>query len=224
MSQLGPGFQATSSTTRGPAPLVPTPGASAPWGGGDFAALPGRRGGRATLFGARGSRFGTVGPADRDVEEIQEAALAHFLRHPSDPQKQFLGQNLNTAYFLSVLSIDPEAAALVREIASGQVVFLDTNFVYRVLGIQGPRHVRAARTILDTTKGVGYRCCVTPWTVEEFGARPRPSTCIGTRCLDQSTRRCWLMPHPTKTLSLPTGGKRRTLPSRSTTSTLTGGG
>ncbi len=112
--------------------------------------------------------FGYLGPADRDVEEIQEAALAHFLRHPSDPQKQFLGQNLNTAYFLSVLSIDPEAAALVREIASGQVVFLDTNFVYRVLGIQGPRHVRAARTILDTTKGVGYRCCVTPWTVEEF--------------------------------------------------------
>jgi predicted nucleic acid-binding protein len=105
---------------------------------------------------------------DADVAVVQAAALSHFIRHPSSVQKEFLGRTLNTAYFLSVLSIDPDAAALVRDIASGQIVFLDTNFVYRVLGIQGPRHLRAARTILDTTKEVGYRCCVTPWTVEEF--------------------------------------------------------
>jgi predicted nucleic acid-binding protein len=105
---------------------------------------------------------------DPDVEVMQAAALSHFIRNPSEPQKEYLGRSLNTAHFLSVLSIDPEAAALVREIASGQIVFLDTNFVYRVLGIQGPRHLRAARTILETTKEVGYRCCVTPWTVEEF--------------------------------------------------------
>lgn len=105
---------------------------------------------------------------DPDVEAIKAAALSHFIRNPSEPQKEYLGRSLNTAHFLGVLSIDPEAAALVREIASGQIVFLDTNFVYRVLGIQGPRHLRAARTILETTKEVGYRCCVTPWTVEEF--------------------------------------------------------
>lgn len=112
--------------------------------------------------------FGYLEPTDSEVEEIQEAALSYFLRHPTEAQKEFLGQNLNTSYFLSVLSIDPDAAALVREIANGQVVFLDTNFVYRVLGIQGPRHVRAARTILETTRDLGYRCCVTPWTIEEF--------------------------------------------------------
>lgn len=112
--------------------------------------------------------FGYLDGADAAVEAVQEAALSHFIRHPSEVQKQFLGQNLNTAYFMSVLSIDPEAAALVRQIAGGQWVYLDTNFVYRVLGVQGPRYVRATRTILETTRQVGYRCCVTPWTVEEF--------------------------------------------------------
>jgi predicted nucleic acid-binding protein len=113
--------------------------------------------------------LGYVEPVtDPEVAVVQAAALSHFIRHPSNAQKEFLGRTLNTAYFLSVLSIDPAAAALVRDIASGQIVFLDTNFIYRVLGIQGPRHLRAARTILDTTKEVGYRCCVTPWTIEEF--------------------------------------------------------
>lgn len=102
------------------------------------------------------------------MTEIRSAAFSQFIRNPSEEQRLFLGECLNTSYFLTLLSIDPEAAELVREVASGQWVYLDTNFIYRVLGVQGPRYVRAARTILETTKSVGYKLCVTPWTVAEF--------------------------------------------------------
>lgn len=109
-----------------------------------------------------------LGAADPEVEAIREAAFSQFLRNPTETQKRFLGQDLNTCYFATLLSIDPEVASLVRDLAEGQRVYLDTNFIYRVLGVQGPRFVRASRTILETTKQVGYTCCVTPWTVEEF--------------------------------------------------------
>lgn len=40
--------------------------------------------------------------------------------------------------------------------------------MFRLLGVQGPRHVRPARTILERTIEAGYEVAVTPWTVDEF--------------------------------------------------------
>jgi predicted nucleic acid-binding protein len=100
--------------------------------------------------------------------DIRLAALSHFVRRPTDAQRRYLAQNLNTAYMGMLLSIDPEAAEAVREVSAGQVVYLDTNFLYRLLGIQGPRHVRPAERVLELSKEAGYRMAVTPWTVAEF--------------------------------------------------------
>lgn len=106
--------------------------------------------------------------ADGQIREIRSAALSHFIRRPTDSQRLWLGQQLNTTYFWRMLSIDPEGARLVRDLATGQRVYLDTNVIYRLLGVQGPRYVRPAETIVKTTQEVGYECCVTPWTVKEF--------------------------------------------------------
>jgi predicted nucleic acid-binding protein len=100
--------------------------------------------------------------------EIRLAALSHFVRRPTDAQRRYLTQNLNTAYIAMLLSIDPDAAEAVREVSAGQVVYLDTNFLYRLLGIQGPRHVRPAERVVALSKEAGYKLAVTPWTVAEF--------------------------------------------------------
>jgi predicted nucleic acid-binding protein len=105
---------------------------------------------------------------DERLPEIRDWALSEFIRQPTDAQKAYLAQNLNTSYFLTVLSIDPEGARLVSEIASGQRVYLDTNFIYRLLGVQGPRYVRPAEAILKETHDAGYVTSVTPWTLDEF--------------------------------------------------------
>lgn len=108
--------------------------------------------------------------ADPEVRAIRSIAFSHLIRRPTDTQKRWLGQQLNTTYFWRVISIDPEGARLIRELATGQRVYLDTNMVYRLLGVQGPRYVRPAETIVKTTQEVGYECCVTSWTVREFRA------------------------------------------------------
>ena len=107
----------------------------------------------------------TIAP---ELREVRDFGLSDFIRNPTESQRLFLGQNLNTAYFLTVLSIDPEGARLVSEIAAGQVVYLDTNFIYRLLGVQGPRYVRPAEEILRATQATGYTCRITPWTLDEF--------------------------------------------------------
>lgn len=102
------------------------------------------------------------------LEAIRDPALSHFIRHPTQAQRAYLAQTLNAGYFLTVLSIDHEGARLVREIATGQWIYLDTNFLFRLVGIQGPRWVRPSRTIVGRTKDAGYGVAVTPWTIAEF--------------------------------------------------------
>jgi len=108
--------------------------------------------------------------ADPEVRSIRSVGFSHLIRRPTETQKLWLGQQLNTTYFWRVISIDPEGAQLIRELASGQRVYLDTNMIYRLLGVQGPRYVRPTETIVKTTQEVGYECCVTSWTVREFRA------------------------------------------------------
>ena len=112
--------------------------------------------------------FDFLPPIEDELREPRDFALSYFLRRPTDAQRAYLAQNLNTAYFLTALSIDPEGARLVQEIAKGQRVYVDTNFVYRLLGIQGPRYVKQAEAILRATLDAGYEVCVTPWTIAEF--------------------------------------------------------
>lgn len=103
-----------------------------------------------------------------ELEPIREIALSNLLRRPTANQQRFLARMLNTVYFLTILSIDPEGARLVREVSAGQRVYLDTNFIYRLLGIQGPRFMLPARTLVRLTLDAGYELAVTPWTVTEF--------------------------------------------------------
>lgn len=114
--------------------------------------------------------FDFLEPVAPELVEIRDIALSQFIRSPTDAQRACLNQNLNVAYFQTVLSIDPEGARLVAEIARGQRVYLDTNFVYRLLGVQGPRYVKPAEAILRATQAAGYECCITPWTLDEFRA------------------------------------------------------
>jgi predicted nucleic acid-binding protein len=105
---------------------------------------------------------------ESDIGEIRDQALSDFIRDPTEAQKAYLAQNLNAAYFLTILSIDPDGARLVTSLVQGQRVYLDTNFLYRLLGVQGPRYVKPAEAILETTQSAGYQVAITPWTLDEF--------------------------------------------------------
>jgi hypothetical protein len=112
--------------------------------------------------------FDFLEQVEPELAQVRDFALSQFIRRPTDAQRAYLNLNLNVAYFQTVLSIDPEGAQLVAEVARGQRVYLDTNFVYRLLGVQGPRYVKPAEAILRVTQAAGYECCVTPWTLDEF--------------------------------------------------------
>lgn len=102
------------------------------------------------------------------LKEVREKALTLFIRQPTPAQRQFLAALLNTSFYMTVLTIDPDAKNLVQEQLRGRVVYLDTNFLYAVLGAASPEEVYSARRLVELSKGLGMELAVTPWTITEL--------------------------------------------------------
>ncbi len=100
--------------------------------------------------------------------EVREEALRLFVRKPGPAQRTFLANRLNTAFYLTVLTFDPRLRKLAQQSAEGRRVYLDTNFLYAVLGVADAREVAAAHRLLELTSDLGYQLAVTPWTVNEL--------------------------------------------------------
>src|SRR4051812_28282650 len=72
----------------------------------------------------------------RDCSAKRSFGLSQFTRAPTGPQRAFLTQTLSTGYFWTVLSIDPEGARLIQQIASGQRVRGRSASIEVLLGVQ----------------------------------------------------------------------------------------
>ena len=109
-------------------------------------------------------------PHDRStpVRRIRERAIQLFVQQPTPEQRTYLSNLLNVTYFLTVLSLDPSASHLVQERVQGHRIYLDTNVLYRALGLSKVREVLSARRLLDLAKQVGFELAITPWTLNEL--------------------------------------------------------
>jgi predicted nucleic acid-binding protein len=99
---------------------------------------------------------------------LRERALPLFIRAPSPDQRRFLASLLNISFYMNVLTIDPQAKKLVQEQMTGHRIYLDTNFLYAVLGGAPPEEVYSSRRLVQLSKDLGFELAVTPWTVDEL--------------------------------------------------------
>lgn len=103
------------------------------------------------------------------VDQMRDWAFQQFVRSPTAAQRTYLAGLLNTSFYLTVLTLDPQASQLVQEQVTGQRVYLDTNFIYALLGlgVTATETLSAAR-LVELTQGMGYELAVTQWTVDEL--------------------------------------------------------
>ena len=102
------------------------------------------------------------------VKGIRERAIQMFVQQPTVEQRTYLSNLLNVTYFLTVLSLDPSASQLVQEHVQGHRIYLDTNVLYRALGLSKLKEVLSARRLLALAKQLGFELAVTPWTLNEL--------------------------------------------------------
>lgn len=102
------------------------------------------------------------------VNEVRAGAFWLLVREPTAAQREFLGRLLNTGFYLTVLSIDPKAHHLVKKEAKKTTLYLDTNFLYALLGVGGSTEGISAKRLMELCGDLGFSLRVTPWTVDEL--------------------------------------------------------
>lgn len=101
--------------------------------------------------------------------EIRDWALQLFVRAPTPAQRTYLAGLLNTAFHMTVLTLDPEAGRAVQERVTGHRVYLDTNVIYALIGLSdSAMETVSVGRLLEMTRGLGYELAVTSWTLTEL--------------------------------------------------------
>jgi hypothetical protein len=149
--------------------------------------------------GAEG--FDRLPDREGDLGRIRHEVLPLFIRSPTPDQRRFLASLLNTSFYMTVLTIDPEARQLVRAQLAGHRIYLDTNFLYAVLGAAPPDEVYSSRRLIQLSKDLGFKLAVTPWTMEEL------RTSIGKSRRDIERQRRFIRPELATTMLQAAGDK-----------------
>jgi hypothetical protein len=98
------------------------------------------------------------------------ASINEFFRSPSPERIRYLAQVLDGAFAVSALSVDRVAADYLQATLEPLTIFLDTNFIYGVLGLHDNPYVDISNELLEIlqTNKFPFTLAVHPDTVNEF--------------------------------------------------------
>ncbi len=105
---------------------------------------------------------------DPVVHKIRLLELPKFFYEASTERKIYIGKKLNQLFIMHMMQLDPKCAKLAAQTITGGTLFLDTNFVIRLVGIDGAELQDASSRLVKLSQGLGYTVAVTPKTVEEY--------------------------------------------------------
>ena len=112
--------------------------------------------------------LGFLPDCDADLKPQRVAAFRMLVREPTVAQREFLGRLLNTGFYLTVMTLDPRAQELAQAEFSKVTLYLDTNFLYAVLGVGGPTEAFGAKRMLELCQQLGVSLRISPWTANEL--------------------------------------------------------
>lgn len=114
------------------------------------------------------SLFHELPPRGDAVRELRRIALPAFVREATGHRASFIAALLHRAALLQILQADASASALFAQGLTAPTLFLDTNFVFRLLGLQGELLRAAARDVLTHGQALAQRFCISQRTLEEL--------------------------------------------------------
>ena len=105
---------------------------------------------------------------DESLAQVAERAFGEFFRSTDSARRDYIADRLQVAFYYHLLSIDPRGSELVRESLPDKILYLDTNFVYRLLGLHGPAYAYGPAAVVDISQRLGCTLKITRATINEY--------------------------------------------------------
>ena len=105
---------------------------------------------------------------DEIISNIRGVELPRFFTEKLIDRKKYIVGQLNQFVVLRMMRLSPKSAKLAVKGISGGTLYLDTNFLFRLLGLQGLELQEAAKNLLELSMALHYSHVVSPKTLEEF--------------------------------------------------------
>ncbi len=106
---------------------------------------------------------------ENKVADIRAIELPRFFLSAPPDRQQYIAKQVNAFFALRMMQLDPQCVELVTQQVTGGVIFIDTNFIYRLLGINGNAELKkATEKLVETSQRLGYTVVVSPRTIEEY--------------------------------------------------------
>ncbi len=105
---------------------------------------------------------------DKALGEIRSIELPKFFIQASEKRKLYIANHLNPIFALHMIQLDKDNAKLVSEKYLGGTIYLDTNVLFRLFGLDGAELQSATRRLISLSRGLNFKIAVSPMTVQEY--------------------------------------------------------
>lgn len=124
---------------------------------------------RARFFDALGERLPeSADTVPDDLREIAKEEFPAFFDPSNASRTDYLCARLRASFFFHLLSVDPTASALVRAQVSEKIFYLDSNFIFRLIGFHGPLRAFSPVTTVDISTLLNCKLSVAQETINEY--------------------------------------------------------
>lgn len=125
----------------------------------------------AEVLAQRAPRIADV--VQSELHEIARQEFPRFFEKTSAARTDYIAHRLRGTFVFHLLNLDPAASELVRENVSKKTLYLDTNFLFRLLGFDGPTKAYGPMAVVEMSRSLQCKLVVAEETVHEFLRRLR---------------------------------------------------
>ena len=105
---------------------------------------------------------------DSFLDTILRLEIPNFFKNPNFKRKIYITSLSNSSFFWHLLQVDEKCSRLLREVTKGQMLYIDNNILYSLVGLDGANMLQSVHTMLKLAGALGYELWITTKTMDEF--------------------------------------------------------
>jgi hypothetical protein len=103
-----------------------------------------------------------------DFEQIRRKEVLDFFLQADETRKRYIASLLHSLFLLYLTQFDSNCAIVLRSELKPGKIYLDTNFIFALVGLSGADMLLASQRLADFTIKLGFQIVISPRTQSEY--------------------------------------------------------